>query len=38
MARRDRWRSSNDQRRAGRLMSGVGTVGVVVAAFGTVAG
>jgi methyl-accepting chemotaxis protein len=38
MALRDRWRSPTDQRRAGRLMIGIGLVGAVVAVFGTVVG
>ena len=35
---RDRWRSPGDTRRAGRVMIGVGTVGAVVIAVGTVVG
>ena len=38
MALRDRWRSPADQRRAGRLMIGLGVMGAVVAVFGTVVG
>jgi hypothetical protein len=32
------WRSPNDQRRAGRLMIGLGVVGAIVAVFGTIGG
>jgi methyl-accepting chemotaxis protein len=35
---RDRWRSPRDTRRAGRVMIGVGSVGAVIVAFGTVVG
>jgi methyl-accepting chemotaxis protein len=35
---RDRWRSPSDTRRAGRVMIGVGTVGAVIVAVGTVVG
>jgi hypothetical protein len=35
---RDRWRSPEAQRRAGRLMIGLGAVGVVVALFGMIVG
>ena len=35
---RDLWRSPRDQRRAGRLMIGLGVVGAIVAVFGTIGG
>ncbi len=38
MLLRDRWRSPNDQRRAGQLMIAIGAVGAVVALFGTIVG